>query len=195
MDDDRRARMTRRHTLAGLGAGALALGMAARADAADRDRLPQGMRFASVDGGDLALDDFAGQVMLVVNTASRCGFTPQFEGLQAVYEAYRDAGLVVIAVPSNDFRQELDTGAAAQEFCQLTYGVDMPMTDLTRVTGRQAHPFYRWLAQSHGVKPVWNFHKVLIGRDGRYVDDWSARTRPEAPAVRQALEAALAAAV
>lgn len=147
--------------------------------------------FPSIDGGTIALSDFAGRPVLVSNTASLCAFTPQYQGLQALYDRYRDRGLVVLAVPSDSFRQELGSAAEVQEFCELTYGLDLPMTDITPVRGRDAHPFFRWLAEAHGVAPAWNFAKVLIGPDGAFVADWGPTVRPDAPEIVARIEAFL----
>jgi glutathione peroxidase len=151
----------------------------------------QGFTFPSIDGGTLALSDWEGRPVLVVNTASLCAFTPQYEGLQALYERYRDQGLVVLAVPSDSFRQELGSAGEVKEFCELTYGIDMPMTDIADVTGRDAHPFYRWLAEAHGVTPAWNFSKVLIGPDGAYLADWGPNVNPLSRAITGRIEALL----
>lgn len=148
--------------------------------------------FASIDGGTLRTDAWRGQPVLVVNTASRCGFTGQYDGLQALHDRYGPAGLVVLAVPSNDFRQELDTAAAVRDFCDTTFGLTLPMTDITPVRGRDAHPFYRWLADAHGFVPRWNFNKVLLDGDGQVVATWGAATPPEAPDVTSRIEALLA---
>ena len=147
--------------------------------------------FASIDGGTLAIEDWRGQPVLVVNTASQCGFTYQYEGLQKVYDAYRAAGLVVLAVPSDDFNQELDSAEEVREFCELTFGLDMPMTDITPVTGDQAHPFYRAVKAETGFEPRWNFNKVLVGPEGDVVATWGARVRPESGQVRRAIEGLL----
>jgi glutathione peroxidase len=145
-------------------------------------------RFADIDGGDHSLDRWRGQPVLVVNTASRCGFTPQYEGLQALWDRYRDDGLVVLAVPSNDFRQELGSADAVRDFCAVNFGLTLPMTDITRVTGTDAHPFYRWLARAHGFAPTWNFNKVLIAPDGTPAAFWGSTTRPLSRTVREAIE-------
>jgi len=128
--------------------------------------------FASIDGGTLSVEDWRGRPVLVVNTASQCGFTPQYEGLQTIYERYRDRGLVVLAVPSGDFNQELGSAEEVKEFCELTYGIDLPMTDITHVRGAQAHPFYRSVRAASGFEPRWNFNKVLIGPEGEVVATW-----------------------
>lgn len=132
---------------------------------------------------------FAGQVLLVVNTASKCGFTPQYEGLEALYETYRERGLSVVGFPSNDFGgQEPGSEAQIQQFCRLTYGVKFPMFEKTRVVGPDADPLYRHLARSTGVAPGWNFHKYLIDRQGRVVGSFASRTRPQSPEIIEAIE-------
>jgi glutathione peroxidase len=152
---------------------------------------PMSHSFASIDGGQLGLSAWKGQPVLVVNTASRCGYTGQYEGLQKLYDTYRAQGLVVLAVPSDDFRQELDSAAEVKEFCELTYGIDMPMADITHVRGRSAHPFYREVRAETGFEPSWNFNKVLIGRDGRVAGTWGSNARPLGRQIVQAIEAEL----
>jgi glutathione peroxidase len=154
---------------------------------------PEEFAFDGIDGETIALAEWAGRPVLVVNTASRCAFTPQYDALQALYDQYRDAGLVVLAVPSNDFRQELATADAIQEFCAVNFDLDLPMTDITRITGRDAHPFYKWLASEHDIHPRWNFHKVLLDRKGRPVAAFGSTVRPLSRPVTRAVEAALAA--
>lgn len=134
--------------------------------------------FISIEGDPLPMAAFADQAVLVVNTASRCGYTGQYKGLQALYERYRESGLVVLGVPSNDFRQELASAEEVKEFCEVTYGIDFPMTDIERVTGAEAHPLFRWMA-AQDAAPNWNFHKFLIGRDGAFVTDFPTATSPD----------------
>ncbi len=150
-----------------------------------------GFRFASIDGGEIALEDWRGQPVLVVNTASLCAFTDQYAGLQALYDSYKDRGLVVLAVPSGDFRQELATAEEVQDFCEMTYGIDLPMADITSVRGAEAHPFYQWLRETHGFQPRWNFNKVLIGPDGALAATWGSRTGPQSREITGAIEALL----
>ncbi len=147
--------------------------------------------FDSIDGGQYNTADWRGRPVLVVNTASLCGFTPQYEGLQTLYDRYRDRGLIVLAVPSDDFRQELGSEAEVKEFCELTYGLDLPMTTITNVRGRNAHPFYRWLARSNGFTPSWNFNKVLIAPDGSVAATWGSGTRPLSRSIAGTIEAML----
>ena len=150
-----------------------------------------GGTFASIDGGTLSLEDWRGGPVLVVNTASQCAFTRQYRGLQDLYDRYRDRGLVVLAVPSDDFRQELDSNAAVKEFCELQYGIDMPMTGITRVKGTGAHPFYRTLAAETGFAPGWNFNKVLLGPDGSVVATFGSNVKPLSQAITGKVEALL----
>ncbi|MDJ0972592.1 MAG: glutathione peroxidase [Kiloniellales bacterium] len=150
--------------------------------------------FTAIEGDPLPLERFAGKAVLVVNTASRCGFTRQYGDLQALWERFRDRGLVVLAVPSNDFGgQEPGSEAEIKEFCEVNFSVDFPMTEKVRVTGAQAHPFYRWaeVTLGPGTAPRWNFHKYLVAPDGRLVAWFPTRTRPDAEAVIQAIEAHL----
>ena len=135
---------------------------------------------------------YGGQVLLVVNTASKCGFTPQFEALEALHAKYKGKGFAVLGFPSGDFReQEFTDEKQIQEFCTLTYGVKFPMFEKVHVVGDQASPFYKALAQASGEAPKWNFHKYLIGRDGRLVASWGSRTKPDDKAIVTAIEQAL----
>jgi glutathione peroxidase len=139
---------------------------------------------------------FAGEVVLVVNTASRCGFTPQYEGLQQLYDEYRAQGFEVVGVPANNFMgQEPGSAEEIQEFCTLNYGVTFPMAAKTDVVGEGRHPFYAWAETQLGeaAVPQWNFHKLLLGRDGRLIAAFPTRTEPTSQDVRAAITAALAA--
>ncbi len=147
-----------------------------------------GHRFANIDGGTHDMSAWAGKPVLVVNTASQCGFTYQYEGLQRLYDTYKDRGLVVLAVPSDDFNQELASAEEVKEFCEISFGLDMPMADITHVIGQQAHPFYREVAAQTGFVPRWNFNKVLIGPDGAVVETWGSRVRPMSGKVTGAIE-------
>lgn len=144
--------------------------------------------FDSIDGGTIDLGAWRGSPVLVANTASLCAFTPQYDDLQALYDRYRDRGLVVLAVPSDDFRQELDSAEEVKEFCEVNFDLDLPMADITPVRGPEAHPFFRWLAEEHGFVPAWNFAKVLIGPEGEVLGTWQPATRPTAPEVVELIE-------
>mgnify|MGYP003737013287 CR=1 FL=1 len=134
----------------------------------------------SIDGKLAQLASQRGKVLLIVNTASACGFTPQFAGLEQLWKDYRDRGLVVIGFPSNDFgEQEPGSDKEIADFCRLTYGVEFPMAAKTVVKGKGANPFYRQLAEITGSTPKWNFHKYLINRDGTQVVAYTSFTKPE----------------
>ena len=149
--------------------------------------------FTSIDGGDLRISDWAGQPVLVVNTASMCAFTDQYRSLQTLYDTYRDDGLIVLAVPSDDFNQELDDNAAVKDFCEMVYGIDMPMTVITDVRGRDAHPFYQSLRDAAGYVPEWNFSKVLLDGDGTLAATFPAGMDPLSDAVTGKIAAMVAA--
>ena len=133
-------------------------------------------------------DAYAGKVVLVVNTASKCGYTPQFEGLETLYNTYKDRGLVVLGFPSNDFRQELGTEQQIGDFCRLTYGVRFPMFNKTRVTKANADPLYRALGELAGEYPAWNFHKYLLDRQGRVVGSYPSMMEPDDPRLVKKIE-------
>jgi glutathione peroxidase len=150
--------------------------------------------FEAVEGGPLPLSRYAGKVVMVVNTASRCAYTPQYKGLQALWQRYSDEGFVVLGVPSNDFGgQEPGSNEDILGFCGGTFGVTFPLAAKTVVRGPGAHPFYRWASAVLGStnEPRWNFHKYLIGRDGRLVAAFPSHVEPENRAVKEAVEAAL----
>ena len=144
--------------------------------------------FENIDGGLLNLQDFRGSPVLIVNTASRCGFTYQYEGLQKLHDKYSEQGLVVITVPSNDFNQELRTEAAVQDFCEINYNLSLPMTTITSVRGSQAHPFFQWMKEQHGFTPRWNFYKVLLDPEGNLVETYNSITKPTSPKITTKIE-------
>lgn len=139
----------------------------------------------TIDGKPRKLADYRGQVLLVVNTASRCGFTPQYQGLEKLYQQFKDRGLVVLGFPSNQFgAQEPGSEAEIAEFCELNFGVSFPLFAKIDVNGGEAHPLYKWMTSqkkgflgTEGVK--WNFTKFLIGRDGKVIDRYAPTTKPE----------------
>ena len=148
-------------------------------------------RLASTEEINLC-EAYSGKVLLIVNTASKCGNTPQYDGLEKLYDQYGDEGLVVLGFPSNDFMgQEPGSEETIEEFCRLTYGVEFPMFAKTSVKKENAHPFYVALADSAGTYPTWNFHKYLIGRDGELIREFSPRTKPYNPDLVAAIEVAL----
>ena len=151
--------------------------------------------FTSIEGKPLNLADFAGKAVLVVNTASACGLTPQYKGLQALWDAKKDDGLVVLGVPSNDFgAQEPGSESEVKEFCEVRYGVSFPLTSKNPVIGAEAHPLYKWIGGQTGEAglPKWNFHKYLIGKDGTLKGVFGSMTAPDAPELKAAIDEALA---
>lgn len=145
----------------------------------------------SIDGGTLEFADWDGRPVLVVNTASQCAYTRQYTELQNLYDTYRARGLVVLAVPSDDFNQELDSAEEVAAFCEMTYGIDMPMADITKVRGRNAHPLYHAIKEQTGFEPRWNFSKVLFAPDGTVAGTWGSRVAPMDRAIVDAVESAL----
>jgi len=146
--------------------------------------------FAGLDGGTLRLAEHAGKPILIVNTASQCGYTPQYAGLQQLWTRYRGKGLLIIGVPSNDFGgQEPGGPAEIDKTAHGEYGVGFPLAAKAEVRGPQAHPFYKWAAlERPGDGPRWNFHKYLVGRDGRIAAVFSTQTEPTDPRVIAAIE-------
>ena len=172
----------------------LALGWQAGAVAADACPATLNHTFDRLqDEKPQSLCQYAGKVVLVVNTASYCGFTPQYQGLEALYGKYKDKGLVVLGFPSNDFSQETGDNRQIAEFCENTFGVKFPMFAKSSVRGGEANPLYRQLAQATGRAPLWNFHKYLIGRDGKVVDSFTSLTAPDNAALVKQIEKQLAA--
>jgi glutathione peroxidase len=150
--------------------------------------------FTSLGGEPLPLSQFEGRTVLVVNTASKCGLTPQYEGLETLYSEYKDKGLTVLGVPCNQFAgQEPGSEAEIQTFCATRFGIDFPMTSKVDVKDDGRHPFYAWAQDQLGeaAVPVWNFHKILIGPAGEAIAAFGPRTDPHDPALTSAIESAL----
>ena len=146
----------------------------------------------TIDGEKRPLAEYRGKVILIVNVASKCGFTPQYEGLQELHERYGDQGLLVLGVPSNDFMgQEPGTNEEIKTFCESNYHVTFPMFSKVKVKGSQMHPLYQWLTKVKG-KVSWNFNKFLIGRDGRIVEKYGSMTKPTSNEMLAAITTALA---
>ena len=179
-------RMSRRSVIIGLAVAPLA----GRALATSPSAVPDFV-FESIDGGKLDLAAFRGGPVLVVNTASRCMSTPQYEGLQALWERYRDRGLVLVGVPSNDFGgQEPGSNAEIKTFCEANFDVDFPMTEKVHVKGTSSHPLFAWLRRELGEQagPGWNFYKFLIGPDGKAVAVWPSAVEPDSGEISAAIE-------
>ena len=135
---------------------------------ANYSKLVYDFEFNGIDGNKIELSDFKNKVLVVVNVASRCGYTPQYEGLQMLWSNYKNKNLVVIGVPTNNFRQEPGNNKEIKDFCETNFGINFPMTEKTNVIGKDAHPFYKWAKKNHGIGaiPKWNFHKIIIGKNG-----------------------------
>ena len=138
------------------------------------------------------LCQYAGKVTLVVNTASYCGYTSQYEGLEKLYATYKDKGLVILGFPSNDFSQEPGNNKEIAEFCYNTYGVKFPMFAKTVVSGKEANPLFAELIKAGGSAPRWNFYKYLIGRDGKFIDSYASITAPQGNRITGDIKKALA---
>ena len=137
-------------------------------------------RFNGIDGNQIKLSDFRNKVIVVVNVASRCGYTPQYEDLQTLYNNYKDRNLIIIGVPTNNFKQEPGTNDQIKDFCETNFGITFPMTEKINVIGNNSHPFYKWAKEDFGIGaiPKWNFHKIVIGKNGKVVDTFASFTKP-----------------
>ena len=161
---------------------------------ADIPKTAYDFTFTNIDGKVLPLEVFKGKTLLVVNTASLCGFTKQYSDLQALWERFRDLGLVVLGIPSNDFGgQEPGTESEIKTFCKVNFQIDFPMTKKTKVTGKNAHPFFKWAARKVGTigQPRWNFHKFLIDPNGKLINWFSTMTSPQSKRIIQAIKSDL----
>ena len=147
---------------------------------ANYSKLVYDFEFNGIDGNKIELSDFKNKVLVVVNVASRCGYTPQYEGLQMLWSNYKNKNLVVIGVPTNNFKQEPGNNKEIKDFCETNFGINFPMTEKTNVIGKDAHPFYKWAKKNHGIGaiPKWNFHKIVIGKNGKVVDTFASFTKP-----------------
>ena len=147
---------------------------------ANYSKLVYDFEFNGIDGNKIELSDFKNKVLVVVNVASRCGYTPQYEGLQMLWSNYKNKNLVVIGVPTNNFKQEPGNNKQIKDFCETNFGINFPMTEKTNVIGKDAHPFYKWAKKNHGIGaiPKWNFHKIVIGKNGKVVDTFASFTKP-----------------
>ena len=137
--------------------------------------------FTDLDGSILKLSEYKNKVIVVVNVASQCGFTKQYTDMQSIWEKYQDKGIVVLGVPSNDFgKQEPGSNQEIKNFCEAKFGISFPMTEKVSVKGSNAHPFYVWAKENYGnaAVPKWNFHKIIIGKNGKIIDTFASFTKP-----------------
>jgi glutathione peroxidase len=144
------------------------------------EQLATDFSFRGLDNNYINLIDHKEKVIIVVNVASRCGFTNQYKDLQKLWNTYKDKGLIVVGVPSNNFRQEPGSNSEIKDFCETTFGIDFPITEKMNVLGSDAHPFFKWAKKNYGTGaiPKWNFHKIIIGRDGKVLETFSSVTNP-----------------
>ena len=148
---------------------------------AEYEKLAYDFEFKDLDGSALNLSNYKGKVLVVVNVASQCGFTKQYEDMQKIWEKYQEKGLVMIGVPSNDFgKQEPGSNTEIKNFCEAKFGISFPMTEKVSVKGTNAHPFYIWAEKNHGNSaiPKWNFHKIIIDKSGKIADTFTSITNP-----------------
>tara|TARA_B100000886_G_C20411558_1_gene487314 strand:+ start:1610 stop:2146 length:537 start_codon:yes stop_codon:yes gene_type:complete len=146
--------------------------------------------FKGLDGNLIKLGEFKNKVIIVVNVASRCGYTPQYEDLQSLWSNYQNRDLVVIGVPTNNFRQEPGTNNEIKDFCETNFGITFPMTEKTNVIGKNSHPFYKWAKKNFGIGaiPKWNFHKIVIGKNGKIAETFSSITNPSSQKFLKTIE-------
>ena len=147
---------------------------------ANYSKLVYDFEFNSIDGNKIKLSNFKNKVLVIVNVASRCGYTPQYEDLQILWSNYKNKNLIVIGVPTNNFKQEPGNNKEIKNFCETNFGINFPMTEKTNVIGKDAHPFYKWAKKNHGIGaiPKWNFHKIVIGKNGKVIDTFASFTKP-----------------
>tara|TARA_B100000963_G_scaffold334613_1_gene327958 strand:+ start:56 stop:592 length:537 start_codon:yes stop_codon:yes gene_type:complete len=146
----------------------------------DNSTIAYDYSFDSIDGGQIMLSEYKDKVIVIVNVASRCGYTPQYEDLQSLYNNYKEKNLVVIGVPTNNFKQEPGSNDQIKDFCETNFGITFPMTGKINVIGINAHPFYKWARDEFGISaiPKWNFHKIIIDKNGKVVDTFASFTKP-----------------
>ena len=147
---------------------------------ANYKKLAYDFTFNGIDGNAINLKEHENKVIVVVNVASRCGFTYQYEGLQNLWDRYKNKGLLVLAIPSNNFRQEPGSNEEIKDFCETNFGINFPITEKANVVGSDAHPFFIWAKNMYGNSaiPKWNFHKIVIGKDGKIAETFSSITKP-----------------
>jgi glutathione peroxidase len=158
---------------------------------ANYEQLAHEFNFKSIDGGEINLQNYTEKVIVVVNVASRCGFTPQYEDLQNLWTNYKDKNLVVIGVPTNNFKQEPGSNKDIKDFCETNFNISFPMTEKIDVIGNNAHPFFKWAKENHGKSaiPKWNFHKIVIGKNGKVADTFASITKPSSKRFIDLIEA------
>ena len=147
---------------------------------ANYTQLAYDFQFKSIDGKIIKLSDFENKVIVVVNVASRCGFTNQYDDLQQLWATYQDKDLIVLGIPTNDFKQEPASNEDIKDFCENNFNISFPMSEKINVIGNNSHPFFKWAKDNYGkaAVPKWNFHKIIIGKDGKVADTFASITKP-----------------
>ena len=160
---------------------------------ANYEKIFYDFKINSISGDIIDLNDFKGKPVLVVNTASYCGFTKQYEDMQKLWERYRNKGLVVIGIPSNSFNQEKKNNKEVEEFCEVNFSINFPITEITEVKGNNAHEIYKWAKENHGKSavPKWNFYKILINKKGTIEDTYASLTNPTSKKITKKIESLL----
>ena len=157
---------------------------------ANNTKLAYDFNFNGIDGNIIKLSDYKNKIIVVVNVASRCGYTPQYNDLQDLWSKYKNKDLIVLGIPTNNFKQEPGSNKEIKDFCETNFGINFPMSEKIDVIGGQAHPFYKWAKQDYGISaiPKWNFHKIIIGRNGKVVDTFASFTKPSSKKFISAIE-------
>ena len=147
-------------------------------------------KFETIDGKTIKLSEYQNKVIVVVNVASRCGFTGQYDDLQNLWTTYKDKDLLVLGIPTNDFKQEPGSNSDIKDFCDTNFNISFPISQKINVIGNNSHPFYKWAKENHGRSaiPKWNFHKIIIGKDGKVADTFSSITRPSSKKFLNSIE-------
>ena len=160
---------------------------------AEYEKIFYDFKINSITGDVIDLNDFRGKPVLIVNTASYCGFTKQYNDMQERWEKYRDRGLIVLGVPSNSFNQEKSDNSAVKEFCEVNFNINFPLTEITDVKGDNAHEIYKWAKANYGKSavPKWNFYKILINREGKVEDTYASLTSPTSKKIAKKIESLL----
>ena len=157
---------------------------------AEYEKIFYDFKINSITGDQIDLKDFKGKPILIVNTASYCGFTKQYNDMQELWEKYRDRGLIVLGVPSNSFNQEKSDNSAVKEFCEVNFNINFPLTEITDVKGDNAHEIYKWAKENYGKSavPKWNFYKILINKEGKIEDTYASLTSPTSNKITKKIE-------
>ena len=160
---------------------------------AEYEKIFYDFKINSISGDQINLKDFKGKPILIVNTASYCGFTKQYNDMQELWEKYRDRGLIVLGVPSNSFNQEKSDNSAVKEFCEINFNINFPLTEITDVKGDNAHEIYKWAKANYGKSavPKWNFYKILINKEGKIEDTYASLTSPTSKKITKKIESLL----